>query len=480
MNSLELIKAACGIWMSKYKTQRPEHKWIKDQERAQERLNQAAEKQPVERKRRERSSKVKRGQSGYQADATSEAYFPSDAAGPTDNGTPYETFPEPRHPSAPPVTIQHQGKPQERQRSSSNVSVKHTGHAITSDHASTALRRATQSSPARWLGTRHSPIELEEDLGTTRRILFPSPRRGDQSNVLSAVVSNVIQQSVGFQSPHARNKDLVVEASNKENYPPTPLFGDGDDELRKLFEEELVRPSHPTTPIQKRSDYNPFKTPTRPTPNHRPITRSISKSARSTEKTDMLPQRTPSKTPSTAARRRSARHSRKVAESPFTATLNRLLSEANEQHNALNESPSRHLDLGLDFSALPDLGNSSVNGSNSDALNFHIPGFDPNTDFFSTDIPMPSSPPRFNLYEDPMTMQGMDNIDHTMWSDFPVEDSTLQMGHGLVIDGNGHATFDVAKAGLREVDRVIKTEPDDTLSNSGEQESQLVKETRKA
>tara|TARA_R110002060_G_scaffold78073_1_gene90548 strand:+ start:181 stop:513 length:333 start_codon:yes stop_codon:yes gene_type:complete len=66
----------------------------------------------------------------------------------------------------------------------------------------------------------------------------------------------------------------------------------------------------------------------------------------------------------------------------------------------------------LDFGGLPELpqlGNGHIHGD----LNFSL------EDFFSTDVPMPSSPPRlgnYQIYEDPITtMQNMNNLD---WSDF--------------------------------------------------------------
>jgi len=112
----------------------------------------------------------------------------------------------------------------------------------------------------------------------------------------------------------------------------------------------------------------------------------------------MLPQASPSGTPSTA-RRRSPRNHASTFESPFTATLNQLMSEANN-----NTSPSRGLHM--DFGDLPDLPHlSDHSGHHSSDLNFH--------DFFSADVPMPSSPPgMFRLYEDPMTMQNID------WNEF--------------------------------------------------------------
>ncbi|KAF4627396.1 hypothetical protein G7Y89_g10763 [Cudoniella acicularis] len=74
------------------------------------------------------------------------------------------------------------------------------------------------------------------------------------------------------------------------------------------------------------------------------------------------------------------------------------MSEAN------NQSPSRHNEL--DFGSMPELPNLS----NNHTTDFNL------EDFFSTDVPMPSSPPRmFHLYEDPMTMQ---NIDWNEFSNF--------------------------------------------------------------
>lgn len=469
-----LIVAACGIWLSKYKSQRPEDKWEKDKERQNQ--SQTGERRPTEKKKRERSSKSKKAQTTYHGDATSEAYFQSDALLPVDHRPVNEVSQDSQYQIAPASTDHQDTESLGKQRASSFRPAKRIMKAMTSESASAALRRAIQSSPARWLGTQHSPIELEEDLGSTRRLLFPSPRKDEGSNVLGEVATNVIQPPVSFHSPLSRNKDLAVETADKENCPPTPLFDDGDEELQKLFEEELLRLSRPMTPVQKSTGPSPFKTPTRPTPNHRPITRSISKSARPTHDIQMLPQRTPSKTPSTIARRRSPRNHQSVAESPFTVTLNKLLSEANDNHNVANDSLSGHLDFGLDLSGLPDLGHSSAGGLSSDALTFQMPGFDPNHDFFSTDIPMPSSPPRlFDFYEDPMTMgtHEMDNMDNSMWSDFNMDDGAMQgLGPGLVIDVNGHTTLDMSTKGQEELPN-IKVEAKETPIRELHNEAEL-------
>jgi hypothetical protein len=408
--------------MSKYKALRPEDKWQKEPDKP----NQTAEK-----KRRERPSKAKKAQTSNQATATSEAYLQPDALDPSNVLGPSDT-PALLHLASPPETQQNpqtQGasakvglqrvESYQTQRASSIRPTKHL-KSVTSGAASAALRLAIQSSPARWPGTQQSPVELEEDdFGSTRRLLFPSPQKGEGQSVLEVATNNILS-AVSFHSPHARSKDQAVETVDKENHPP-PSLPDEEDDIMKLFEEELAQLSRPTTPVQRSQAINPFKTPTRHTPNHRPVTRSISKSAQSSHKLQMLPQRTPTKTPCTG-RRRSPRHGN-VMESPFTATLNRLLSEDNE---ATNLSPSRHLDFGLEFPALQDLGDSNIHDMHSSSLNLQMLSFDSNQDFFSTDAPMPSSPPRlFGLYEDPLVI-GMDGMENSMWNDFTIDDAAIQ------------------------------------------------------
>jgi hypothetical protein len=290
----------------------------------------------------------------------------------------------------------------EQRKRSGSGRLKKRLNAMTSDAASAALRRAIQSSPARWQGTQHSPIEVEEDeMGSTRRLLFPSPRKDGSPKVLGEVVANVVMVPTEFRSP----KESMMATQNKENYPPAIDTDDMDAELLKLFEEELAKgdDARPTTPVQDSPGANPFKTPTRPTPSHRPITRSVSRSIRSGKSPGQLLTfgQTPSRTPGT--KRRSLRnHDDSVFESPFTATLNQMMSEANNQTSPIRQG------MELDFNNLPEMPNMEQNHSYD--MNFNI------EDLFSADHPMPSSPPRiFNLYEDPLTRGGGNNIN---WEDF--------------------------------------------------------------
>ncbi|RDW94791.1 hypothetical protein BP5796_00554 [Coleophoma crateriformis] len=411
----------CGIWISKYKVQRPEEKYIK-----------TAMGEPAKRRRRKDPNAGAALPTSEAYLPPSEGYFPPTEApqpqpepsrppvrrdGPNESVQKASTLPpiqpnrEPRFQSQPETRSQPQIAPaygmqasHERRRASSLRPPKRV-KAMTSDVASAALRRAIQSSPARWVGTQDDPIEVEDvDLGSTRRILFPSPRKDGSPKVLGEVVTNVVSVATEFRSL----KGAAVATADKENCPPA-FEGEEDADLMKLFEEEMARP---TTPVQKSpATTNPFKTPTRPASNHRPITRSVTRSGRSLKSPGqlmMMIQKTPTRTPRSV--RRSPRNHPAIFESPFTATLNQLMSDANNQ----SFSPSRHIEL--DFGSLPPL-----DASHSNVMSFaHLPAFD--SDFFSTDIPMPSSPPRlnFSLYED-------GHVD-PMWNiDFDGKGGTLEL-----------------------------------------------------
>ncbi|ESZ96554.1 hypothetical protein SBOR_3056 [Sclerotinia borealis F-4128] len=344
----------CGIWMSKYKSQRPEAKWGKDPDA-----------------KKKRPSKAK----AAAVMPTSEANFPPSES----NFPPTEVFYQ--QPVAPlgidrmfPIDLDEldsvnqipTGRGHSNQvRRAESVRPAKKLNAVTSDSASVALRRALQSSPARWSKHNHVEVRDEPEGDTTRRLLFPSPRKDSSPKVLGEVTANVIQVAVEMHSA----KDAVTCTMNKENCSAT-FDTEEDAELMRLFEEEFARP---TTPVQKSPVSNLFKTPTRATPSHRPITRSVTRSGRSriSPSHHLAPPETPSKT--LGSSRRTPRGNA-IFESPFTARLNKALSD-----NPLN-SPSQH----LDFSSLPDLPNFE-NGS------YNLQQYD--EDFFSTDVLMPSSPP---------------------------------------------------------------------------------------
>lgn len=352
---------ACGIWMSKYKTQRPPERWENSNIPIVKKVPE--KKQPKPRVRGPRNKSA-----GSEPPVEFSYQAPTDGPSPTDMAN-------------------------MQQRDTSQEPTKRL-NAMTSDAASAALRRAIQSSPARWVGTRHSPISLEVD-EPSRRLLFPSPRKDGSPKILGDTITNVVQFPENYDKNH-------LEASNKENCPPMNVDHEDDDEFLKMFEEEMARP---TTPVQKEIPENLFKTPNRPTPRGRGANGSASRSGQksSGNMLHLTPtRRTPRRSPrnhNTEMPRRSPRHIEQEFMSPFTASLNRIMSAGND-HAQANSSPSRH-GMGIDFENLPDLPLQNHNN------NFSL------EDFFSTDVPMPSSPPRaFRLYEDPISLNNIN------WDEF--------------------------------------------------------------
>jgi hypothetical protein len=406
--------------MAKYKTQRPESQWVSYQPIPRKGVEPTKRQRPPKKSQQNTGLMIPTSEANF---PTSDANFPqSDAyqgqGGPTEGISPTDTTGMQRKSTEPTAAGN------DRRRSTSNQPLKRALKAMTSDAASSALARAIRSSPGRWQGTQQSPIDVEEnELGSTRRLLFPSPRKDGPPKVLGEVVTNVVQIATDVRPLNKEALVAFVEATDKENCPPGIEANEVDAELLRLFEEEIARPS---TPTQKSPPLNPFKTPTKKTPSHRPITRSVSKSARSQKSPrELLFVPTPSKTPTSL--RRSPRHQNNF-DSPFTARLNQMMSDA-------NQSPSC---VELEFGNLPDLPNLNSNGAE---VNFNL------EDFFSTDVPMPSSPPRmFQLYEDPMDMQNIN------WNEL----------------GNyqGHEN-----EGESEEVVLIKSEPEESPQKRGEKES---------
>ncbi|KAK3359249.1 hypothetical protein B0T25DRAFT_91326 [Lasiosphaeria hispida] len=392
-----LLCNPCGIWLAKFKCQRPPDRWEKDAAR----LGQPRRKR--ENKNGNGRSKKSRSKSDAQMNPTSEAYFTTDPIGPGDQESPKGGH-EFGHPPG------HQNNATLDNDSEKNRNLQ----SMILNSRSSPKQRGPGSTHSRGSGTADSPIAVEDDLGTTRRILFPSPRKDGVPKVLGELTVNLIQTNTNFQEPKSASAGKENTNLNADRA-DTPTPGDHDDLEQELFG---TPPNRPSTPPPKSASSGVFKTPTRPTPSHRPITRSISRSIRSVRTIPKSPGptlnqllRTPSKTPRSSGgsnvmmlstgRRRSPRngglhahfalldeemghhHSTVHFDSPFTTTLNQLLSEANDFTAG---SPSHGL-VDLDLSSLPNLDSDAVSQhlANANALDFG--------NFLSTDLIMPSSPP---------------------------------------------------------------------------------------
>ncbi|KAI1215095.1 uncharacterized protein F4807DRAFT_20574 [Annulohypoxylon truncatum] len=263
-----LLCNPCGIWFSKFKQHRPADKWEKDSER----LSQTRKKRPNG--GGQSRSKKARTKSDTQTNLTSEACLPTDPLGPLDGPTPLEDMA-----MVPASQAQHQGEKAEE----------------TNRQGSTHSRASSHS---RGSGTFNSPIAVDDDLGATRRVLFPSPRKEGEQRVLGEVAVNIVQtspESLGTKGESGIEKENNLEA-----------------ELREIFTEKeyadiFGTPPRPSTPPPNANSGGPFKTPTRATPGHRPVTRSVTRSMRSVGSPSqmlMIREQTPTRTPRSGVAKR--------------------------------------------------------------------------------------------------------------------------------------------------------------------------------
>lgn len=380
---------ACGIWLSKFKSQRPEERWEKE-------TNPRSRKTKASRKSRS-------GQKAATTNLTSEAYFTTDPIGPDDQGPS-----PPKNGDEVMLLRATTTEPPSRERGLRSQTAG-AGDSFDSDRKGSTHSRGS--------GTVQSPAVIEEeDLGKTRRLLFPSPGKDGHPKVLGNIAVNVVRTSPStarFKNVDDDKENRLLDLDLELNLLSTPKLS--DDDMIGLF----GTPPRPSTPPPKDKSLVPFKTPTRPTPSHRPITRSVSKSIRSVRTITKSPghamlqlQHTPTKTPRSSARLRSGNtgNSTQYAHahfqesitggptiefcSPFSSTLNQLLSEANE----FTAGSSAH---GLGEMELPNMGSDM-------GLSGHLEGLDFGH-FLTTDAVMPSSPPMMvENDDDPFTDASMD------------------------------------------------------------------------
>lgn len=375
---------ACGLWLTNRKCMRPKEMWEKNQRDPDEK-----------RKRAPRPKKTKTTTTSGQA-----SNDPLDETNPGPNSLP------PSKDTGPCANVDEVvALPQiNRRRASSEQAHSNSTEDLS---AEIALQRAIQSSPARFVGTQHIPIDVEDlTPKPTRRVLFPSLEQTGDQKLSSGNGSNC-----GNERPEVSPKPIDSASpeddsqADKENRPPP---ADEDKSLDHLFEDFHGVAARPTTPTPS-SKLIPehFQTPRKPATPERnlPGTGDFFSSA---AKAFLLPT-TPKRTPSKAS-------SQPLSDmTPFTAHLNQLLSESNNISPLAND---------FNFPSLPSLRNTPGGRIRDD---FEFPQFD-TQNVLSTDAPMPSSPPAwFGVYEDPVE-QGS-----ALWSD-------CQFPGSPGVDENGPAT----------------------------------------
>lgn len=368
----QLLCNPCGIWVSKYRSHRPQDKW----DNSFGRLGQ-------DRRKRGPGQSTSRAAKRARTKSMSQPNFPSEAYPATDPLGPVPSSPK-------------QADAGPSQRVSGDVKMGNDSLDAPID-GGLAINEIGYSNPgsthSRGSGTAGSPIQVDFDaqVGKTRRLLFPSPRKGVPSKTLGEINANIIK-TVEYR----QNKELSAE---KENM--TVNTGGNattqEDDMGALFgTAATARPSTPPPKARGASHATPFKTPTQPTPNHRPVTRSVSRSLRSVRGMVSPSQQTLQKTPCRTPVRRSPRnHSANfdsVFDTPLSRTITQMLSE-----------PSFDLGNGnFDLSSLPVL-----DTNHTTLVEFG--------NFLSTDGIMPSSPPK----DEPLDFgySGADNV----WAEWGLE-----------------------------------------------------------
>jgi hypothetical protein len=364
-----LLCNPCGIWLVKCNGHRPRDRWEKDASRlGQDRRKRGASGAPGNSR-----SKKSRSKSDSQPNLTSEAYLPTDALGPTE--------PSPMAGDAATSTeLRDAG-------ANSRPNTQDTERMVGESFGHNLSRSNPGSARSNRSGTAKTPeeVQFDEAMGSTKRLLFPSPRKDGSPRTLTEVDVNIVQTS----GDCGRWKDTEAE---KENSVVPQSGGAMEDESleTQLGVPAVARPSTPPPNAKASSASGPFKTPNRPTPSHRPITRSVSRSLKSSKfsgsPSRQALQQTPSKTPRgtllsvqrSGGVRRSPRHQHEINfesslfDTPISRAVSQMLSE-----------PNFGLGDDLDLSTLPVLEDG---GSLLDYGGL-----------LSTDAPLPSSPPRSNV-----------------------------------------------------------------------------------
>lgn len=265
------------------------------------------------------------------------------------------------------------------------------GNAKEDSLAATALQREIQSSPARFVGTAHVPIEIDDPTPKpTRRLLFPSPiQASDQRQELVNGLKGGPKKTEPSRSAVKPSRQVVENQGDKENCPPSHEDNETFDDLFEDKPGPMSRPSTASPSSKPHSELfktpKKLKTPDRNFPNSGDFFSSVAKALLH----GITPKRTPTKQPLCPI-------------SPFSQQLNQLMSG--------NISPSGN---NFDFPPLPSLRNTPRGRAQTD---FDFSQFD-NQDLLSTDVIMPSSPPEWLLYEDPA------EVANSLWNRYQIPSS---------------------------------------------------------
>jgi len=210
----------CGIWLTKWTVMRPQDRWYKGV-------------QPTRRSKKRNAREL--------------SEIPgSDAAAESNVNQPEQS--EPPAPQPRPRRSRTSSKLQRTQSTASEAfgEREQSVPSMPNAEAQAALQRAIQSSPPRVVGTRHSPIELEEEQATCR-LIFPSPRRAGHQKLLDApsIVVDPIKATPIITVPVVDlsmiDPELIAASNDKENV--APVLSATDEENLSNFFDGLIEGS---------------------------------------------------------------------------------------------------------------------------------------------------------------------------------------------------------------------------------------------
>lgn len=328
---------SCGIWLFKTKAMRPPERWVKN-------TGKDKNGKPV----RKRPSRAKTGSAPPEGSAEgprlpademalwsalttdgpggdSNEWALTDVSGRTDKSVPKSIGKRPRQMSDGGFVAMNVQQPT----------------FLNGPGAAAALQRAIQSSPPRFPGSKTQPIDLSiaespSRQQNVRRLLFPSPRKDGEAKTLDG--------SPSTGTPTKSNGATVIHM--KDPFADTAADQENPNEL-------LV------TPTKKKSRLDAVKTPTRSSP------RLAAKNQANRAAEFLEPPHDKPETPSRAA----AEHIVLPEMTPFTASLNRMMSDGIGAYGG--EDPSGMFNFS-DFSNIDDFGLDTMGLPQSDGDWFPI------------------------------------------------------------------------------------------------------------
>ncbi|OJD23941.1 hypothetical protein ACJ73_04701 [Blastomyces percursus] len=252
LSNLANITVACGLWLHKFKTMRPENKWNKQPPKDKGKRPTRRTKPPASTSTRSSRSKALASKRIGSSPGPMEASSPAgeDATTPADTGN--DTTAANDEDAPPPSrSVSRRANSEEPPRSADKRE-----NRWREEDAMKALHRAIQSSPARNMENRTLPfIEANLTPKPIRRSLFPASKDDDTMKTLSDASINVVRRS-----PRVASKQSNLTPSREGG---TARLDDGPDNLFVCSDAENDPLPFPGSPTPRQKNRGVMLTPTK-------------------------------------------------------------------------------------------------------------------------------------------------------------------------------------------------------------------------